>query len=161
MPHSPPRHPWFGLIVFLAICFAVAAAGGMATAPNVPGWYAALNKPAWTPPDWLFGPAWTVLYGCMAVAAWLVWRRAGLAGAAAPMALFAVQLFLNGLWSWLFFALHSPGAAMVDIALLWMAIVAATVVFWRRQPAAGLLFLPYMAWVSFACALNLAIWLMN
>jgi tryptophan-rich sensory protein len=97
----------------------------------------------------------------MAVAAWLAWRRAGLAGTKGPMAIFAVQLTLNGLWSWLFFALHGPGAAMVDIVLLWAAIVATTVVFWKRQPAAGMLFLPYLAWVSFACVLNLAIWRMN
>jgi tryptophan-rich sensory protein len=102
-----------------------------------------------------------MLYFTMAVAAWLVWRQAGLAGAAMPMALFGIQLLLNALWSWLFFGLHSPGAAAVDIVVLWMAIVATTVAFWRRSAFAGILFVPYLAWVSFAIALNLAIWRLN
>ena len=161
MTHSPPRNPWIGLIVLLVLCFAVAAVGGLATTPNIPNWYAGLAKPSWTPPDWIFGPVWSVLYLSMAIAAWLVWRQAGLAGAALPMALFGIQLLLNTLWSWLFFGLHSPSAALVDIILLWTAIVATTVAFWRRSMVAGILFLPYLVWVSFASVLNLAIWRLN
>jgi tryptophan-rich sensory protein len=97
----------------------------------------------------------------MAVAAWLVWGQAGLTRAAVPMALFGIQLFLNALWSWLFFGLHSPGSAAVDIVLLWIAIAATTVAFWRRSTVAGILFVPYLVWVSFAIALNLAIWRLN
>ena len=93
-----------GLLALLALCFAAAAAGGAATYPRIQGWYAELAKPPWTPPGWLFGPVWTALYTAMAVAAWLVWRQAGLAGAMA-LGLLAVQLGLNVAWSWLFFGL--------------------------------------------------------
>ena len=98
----------------------------MATTPNIPNWYAGLAKPSWTPPGWVFGPVWSVLYLSMAVAAWLVWRRGN---AVVPMTLFGIQLVFNAAWSWLFFGLHSPGAAFVDIVLLWMAIIATTVAF--------------------------------
>jgi translocator protein len=161
MPHLPPQCPWVGLIVLLLLCFAVAGVSGLATTPNIPNWYAHLAKPSWTPPDWVFGPVWSMLYFTMAVAAWLVWRQAGLAGAAITMALFGIQLLLNALWSWLFFGLHSPGAAAVDIVVLWMAIAATTVAFWRRSALAGILFVPYLVWVSFATALNLALWRLN
>lgn len=161
MTYSPPRYPWVGLIVLLTLCFAVAGVGGFVTTPNIPNWYADLAKPSWTPPDWVFGPVWSMLYLSMAVAAWLVWRQAGLVSAAVPMALFGIQLLLNALWSWLFFGMHSPGAAAVDIVLLWMAIAATTVAFWRRSTLAGILFVPYLVWVSFASLLNLAIWRLN
>jgi translocator protein len=150
-----------GLVVLIAICFAAAAAGGAATYPRIEGWYAALTKPSWTPPDWLFGPVWTVLYLGMAVAAWLVWRQKGLSGARGPLILFAVQLGLNVAWSWLFFGLHSPRLGFVDIILLWIGIAATMVAFWRRSTAAGLLFVPYLAWVTFAAVLNYSIWQLN
>jgi translocator protein len=151
-------HQAFGLVVLLILCFAVAGVGGLATAPSIPNWYAGLAKPSWTPPDWIFGPVWSALYLSMAVAAWLVWRRRN---ATVPMTLFGIQLVFNAAWSWLFFGLHSPGAAFVDIVLLWTAIVATTVVFWRRSIVAGILFVPYLVWVSFASVLNLVIWRMN
>jgi benzodiazapine receptor len=155
---SISRYRWPALVVLIVVCFAVGGLGGLATAPNIPTWYAGLQKPSWTPPDSVFGPVWSALYLAMAVAAWLVWRKGD---AALPLTIFAVQLALNGAWSWLFFALHSLGAAFVDVVLLWAAIVATTVVFWRRSAAAGLLLLPYLAWVSFAAVLNLAIWRLN
>ena len=161
----PTTRPWhhqvFGLFALLIICFSVAAIGGLATAPNIPSWYAGLAKPSWTPPGWVFGPVWSVLYLTMAVAAWLVWRQNGLAKASVPMTLFGVQLVFNAVWSWLFFWLHSPGAAFLDIVLLWTAITATTVIFWRRSALAGLLFVPYLLWVSFAVALNFSIWRLN
>ena len=161
MAYSPPRYPWVGLIVLLILCFAVAGVGGLVTTPNIPNWYADLAKPSWTPPDWVFGPVWSILYFTMAVAAWLVWRQASLAKATVPMAMFGIQLLLNALWSWLFFGLHSPSTAAVDIVLLWMAIAATTAAFWRQSTVAGILFVPYLAWVSFASVLNLAIWQLN
>jgi tryptophan-rich sensory protein len=145
----------------LVVCFSVAGVGGIVTAPSIPNWYAGLSKPSWTPPGWIFAPAWSFLYLCMAVAAWLVWRQKGWAGAAVPMTLFAVQLMFNAAWSWLFFGLHSPGAALVDVLLLLVAIAATTAVFWRRSIIAGILFVPYLAWVSFATMLNFAIWRLN
>lgn len=161
MTYIPPRYPWVGLIVLLIFCFAAAGLGGLVTTPNIHNWYADLAKPSWTPPDWVFGPVWSILYFMMAVAAWLVWRQAGLAGAAVPLAMFGIQLLLNVLWSWLFFGLYNPGAAAIDIVLLWIAIAATTVAFWRRSTIAGILFVPYLVWVSFASALNLAIWRLN
>jgi len=130
----------------------------MATTPNIPNWYAGLAKPSWPPPSWIFGPVWTALYFSMAVAAWLVWRKGNAWG---PLALFAVQLVFNAAWSWLFFGLHSPGIAFVDILLLWIAIAATTMVFWRRSLVAGLLLGPYLTWVGFAAVLNFAIWRLN
>ena len=150
-----------GLAVLILACFGVAALGGMVTAANIPDWYARLAKPAWTPPDWIFGPVWSCLYLMMAVSAWLVWRENGISGAKLPLGLFAVQLGLNSLWSILFFGLQNPGAALVDIILLWAAILATLVSFWHRSRWAGLLLVPYLAWVSFAAVLNLAIWRMN
>jgi translocator protein len=152
------KQSWLAPVVLIVVCFAVAGLGGMATTPSIPNWYAGLAKPSWTPPGWIFGPVWSVLYLSMAVAAWLVWRKGN---AVAPMTLFAVQLLLNAAWSWMFFGLHSPGAAFIDIILLWTTITATTVLFWRRSLVAGLLFVPYLAWVSFAAVLNFAIWRLN
>jgi translocator protein len=158
MPAESRKQSWLVLIALIAACFAVARLGGMATTPSIPNWYAGLAKPSWTPPSWLFGPVWSVLYLSMAIAAWLVWRKGN---ALVPLALFAVQLAFNLAWSWLFFGLHSPGAAFVDIILLWAAIAATLIAFWRRSRVAGLLFVPYLAWVSFAAVLNFAIWRLN
>jgi translocator protein len=155
---NPPNNHWFALVILLILCFAVAGIGGLATAPSIPNWYAGLAKPSWTPPGWIFGPVWSVLYLSMAVAAWLVWRRGN---TVAPMTLFGIQLVFNAAWSWLFFGLHNPGTALIDIVLLWMAIAATTVVLWRRSTLAGILFVPYLIWVSFAAVLNFAIWRLN
>jgi translocator protein len=152
------KQSWLALVVLIVICFAVAGLGSMATTPSIPHWYAGLAKPSWTPPGWLFGPVWSVLYLSLAVAAWLVWRKGN---ALVPMVLFAVQLAFNLAWSWLFFGLHSPGAAFVDIIFLWAVIAATTIAFWQRSLIAGLLFVPYLAWVSFAAVLNFAIWRLN
>jgi translocator protein len=152
---------WFGLILFIAACFAVGGIGGAMTANGIPDWYASLAKPDWTPPNWLFGPVWSALYLSMAAAGWLVWRQKGFRGSVLPMTLFGVQLALNGLWSSLFFAWHSPGAALVDLALLWAAIFCIVVVFSRRSILAAALLAPYLAWVSFAGVLNFVVWRMN
>ncbi|NIW24452.1 MAG: hypothetical protein GWN29_07735 [Gammaproteobacteria bacterium] len=144
------------LLVFLAITFGVAAFG----AQFMPGpWYAALAKPAWTPPNWVFGPVWTVLYVMIAVSGWLVWRaqpRFGLA-----LGLWSAQLGLNAIWSWLFFGLERPGLAAIDILVLLGTILATAYVFARISKTAALLLLPYALWVGFATALNIAIWMLN
>lgn len=124
-------------------------------------WYAALHKPSWNPPPWVFGPAWTFLYITMAVAAWLVWREGGWKAQRRALGLFIVQWFLNALWTPLFFGAHLPGVAFGEIVLLWLAIAATLVAFWRVKKAAGLLLVPYLAWVSFAAALNFSIWRLN
>jgi tryptophan-rich sensory protein len=154
-------HPWLGLATSVVICFAVSAIGGMVTSPKIGDWYASLAVPPWTPPDWVFGPVWTALFLAMAIAAWLVWRQAGLRGAAWPLALFGVQLSLNLLWTLFFFGLQSPGLAFLDVIALWLAIAATLAAFWTRSRVAGLLLVPYLAWVSFAGVLNFAIWRLN
>jgi tryptophan-rich sensory protein len=146
---------------FLAACFLVAAIGGWFTSMGMPEWYAALEKPSWTPPSWVFGPAWTTLYILMAVAAWLVWKEAGFSGASGAMVLFFTQLALNLAWSGIFFALQRPGWALVELGMLWIAILATTALFFRHSGAAGALMLPYLAWVTFAGALNAAIVRLN
>jgi tryptophan-rich sensory protein len=155
------KHPGLGFVVLLFVCFAVAGAGAGVTTPSIAGWYASLSKPTWTPPNWLFGPVWTLLYLSMAVAAWLVWLRTDRKNVVVPLGLFGIQLFLNGLWSWLFFGYHHPGAAFIDVVALWVTIAVVALVFWRFSVPAGLLFLPYLAWVSYAAALNFAIWRLN
>jgi len=147
-----------GLLVSILVSFVPAAVGGR----FLPGeWYRALDKPPWTPPGWVFGPAWTLLYLSMGVAAWLVWRERLGSRALLPLALFGAQLVLNGLWSWLFFGLRRPDLALADILALWLAIAATIVAFWGVRPVAGALLLPYLAWVTFATALNADIWRRN
>jgi len=155
------RRSLVGLLLWLGLCFAAAAIGSAATGPNVDGWYAGLRKPGWTPPNWVFAPAWTVLYLAMALAAWQVWRKQGMWAARWPLGLFGVQLTLNAAWSWLFFAWKRPDVALVELLALWAAIAATTVAFARRDRWAGLLMTPYLAWVSFAAMLNLSIWRLN
>ena len=156
-----PRHPWLGLVIFLVVCFAAAGIGGAVTTPKIATWYATLAKPSWNPPNWIFGPVWSALYFCMAVAAWLVWRQGGFPSANVPLTLFAVQLALNVLWSYIFFGLEKPGLAFGEVLLLWAAIAATMIVFWQRSMIAGILFVPYLAWVSFASVLNFTIWRLN
>jgi translocator protein len=153
-----PARRWLSLAGWLLLCFAAASFGGL----FLPGeWYASLKKPSWNPPGWLFGPVWTALYTMMAVAAWLVWQRGGFATQRGPLTLFLVQLALNAAWTPLFFGLHRPGAAFAEIVLLWLAIVATIIAFRRASRPATLLLVPYLAWVSFAAALNLALWRLN
>jgi len=143
---------------WVLLCFAAAAVGGF----FMPGeWYASLNKPAWNPPGWIFGPVWTALYTLMAVAAWLVWKRGGFATQRRPLALFLVQLALNAAWTPLFFGLHRPGLAFAEMLLLWLAIAATLAAFRRVSRAAAWLLAPYLAWVSFAAVLNFTLWKLN
>jgi tryptophan-rich sensory protein len=150
-----------GLALSIAICAGAAGLGYILTAPSVNGWYATLAKPAWTPPNWIFGPVWSLLYLAMAVAAWLVWRRVGFPHASSALNLFAVQLVLNVCWSAIFFGAHRPGVAFAEILLLWLAILATMVAFRQLSRAAAWLMLPYLLWVAFAGAINFAIWRLN
>lgn len=156
-----PKHPWLGLVVFLAVCFAAAGIGGAVTTPKIATWYATLTKPSWNPPNWIFGAVWSALYFCMAVAAWLVWRQGDFKDATLPLTLFAVQLVLNVLWSYIFFGLEKPGFSFGEVLVLWAAIAATMIAFWLRSMIAGVLFVPYLAWVSFASFLNFTIWRLN
>jgi tryptophan-rich sensory protein len=149
------------LTAFLLTVYAVSALGALSTAPAVGGWYLTIQKPAWTPPSWLFGPVWAILYTMMAVAGWLVWRRHGTTRRLAALCVFALQLFLNALWSPLFFGLHRIDLAALDIIALWLAILVTIVLFVRVRPLAGWLLVPYLLWCSYAAALNVAIWRLN
>jgi benzodiazapine receptor len=137
------------------------AAGLAAAFWPVDGWYATLAKPAWNPPNWLFGPVWTTLYILIGVSAWRVWRRGGFARDRAALALFTIQWVLNFAWSGFFFGLHAPGLAFAEIVLL-LALVGATAArFARHDGLAAALLAPYLGWVGFAAALNFALWRLN
>jgi len=152
----------FKLVIAIALPLVVGGLSGYATAGGVSTWYPTLVKPSFNPPAWVFGPVWTLLYIMMGVAAFLVWRQGPAAeGVRLALAAFVIQIVLNGLWSILFFGLQTPGWALVEIILLWLAIVATLVLFWRVVPAAGVLLIPYLAWVSFATVLNASLWWLN
>ncbi|MFE0772807.1 TspO/MBR family protein [Streptomyces sp. NPDC058861] len=150
---------WPVLLGLLAVCYAVAALGGLASA-DAGDTYDALDRPTWAPPGWLFGPMWTVLYGTIAVAAWLVLRNPH-GPTRTAMTWWSVQLLLNLAWTPLFFTADEYGLAFLDICLLLAALLTTTVLFARHRRAAALLLVPYALWVAFASALNLAIWLSN
>ena len=147
-----------GLAVALVLTFSAAFVGSRFPADD---WYAGIRKPAWNPPNWLFGPVWGILYLLMAIAAWLVWRKSGFAGAVLPLGLFVVQLGLNAAWSWIFFGRHQLGLALIEILALWGAILATLMAFWRLNPVSGILLVPYLLWVTFAAVLNLTLWRLN
>jgi len=148
----------FELLGFIAACFFAALTGALFR----PGdWYERLAKPTWRPSNRLFAPVWTFLYFTIAISGWLVWRKAGFAGAALPLAIYALQLVLNAAWTPIFFGLHRPDLAFLDIILLWLSIIATIALFFPIQAAAALLLLPYLAWVTFAGALNFAVWRLN
>jgi translocator protein len=146
------------LVGWLALTFSAAASGVLVSSG---GWYAGLIKPSWNPPNWVFGPAWTLLYTMMAVAAWLVWQRGGWKAQRQALGLYLLQWALNALWTPLFFGLQRPGLALVEIAALWLTVLATLVAFWHAKRFAGLLLVPYALWVSFAAALNFTIWRLN
>lgn len=151
---------WLPLALFLLLVFAVAGIGGAATSSSVGGWYQTLAKPSFNPPDWIFGPVWTTLYALMALAAALAWRRGG-ARRRPAIIWFCIQLALNLGWSLLFFGLQMIGAALICLILLWPAIAVTLRHFWAIDRLAGLLLVPYLAWVGFAGVLNLMIWRLN
>lgn len=150
-----------GLIGFLIVCLAVAAIGGAITATSVTTWYPTLDKPAFNPPDWVFGPVWTTLYILMAIAGWRVWRHPRSTARRDALLVFAVQLGLNVTWSLLFFGLQQIGMALFEIVVLLFAIIVNMILFWRIERFAGALFVPYVLWVAFATLLNAALWLRN
>jgi len=150
----------FGLLVWLAVTFTVAAIGALASV-DAATFYEQLQRPSWAPPAWLFGPVWTVLYAAMAVSAWLVWRERGFGGARLGLGIFLVQLAVNGLWSWLFFGWRLGALALADVLLLWTLISLTIVVFHGINRLAALLLVPYLVWVTFASALTFVVWQLN
>lgn len=155
--NTQPRRTVAALLAWIAVSF-VPASLGAAFRPGA--WYAAIAKPSWTPPGWIFGPVWTALYLSMGIAAWMVWAR-GSGPRGAALGVFVVQLALNAAWSPVFFGLRNPGAAVGIIIAMWLAIAATIALFWRVRPIASAMLIPYLLWVSFATALNIAIWRLN
>jgi benzodiazapine receptor len=149
-------------IICLALTFSAAFVGSLFTREAVPDWYATLNKPIFTPPDWLFGPVWAILYLLMAISAFIVWQKS-LVNPAVRIALtvYLIQLILNALWSVIFFGLKLPLPAFIEILLLWSAIVFTIIAFVRVSITAALILVPYILWVSFAAVLNFFIWFLN
>lgn len=160
MKHPSKQAQALGLAGWIAGSFVTAAIGALATA-RAAAFYDQLTQPAWAPPAWLFGPVWTVLYTLMGLAAWLVWRKHGFRDAAMALTLFVAQLCANALWSWLFFAWQQGAGALVEIVVLWLLIAATIGAFWRLDRMAAILLVPYLAWVTFATALNYALWRLN
>ena len=150
-----------GLVAAVLGTEAVGALSGLAAGADFVPYYDALRKPPLTPPPVVFGPAWTTLYLLMGVAVWLVWREGVTRRTALALGLFAAQLVLNFAWSLIFFGQHRVGVALLEIAILWLTILATIIAFWRVRRAAGALLLPYLVWVSFATYLNAGIWRLN
>lgn len=149
------------LVLAVAPVVAASTLGSLATLPNIPGWYASIAKPWFNPPNWIFGPVWTLLFAMMAYAFFRVLRLSDVKGHLWPMTAFFVQLALNAGWSAAFFGGHSPLLGLIVIVPLWAAILWTIILFWRRDTIAGALLVPYLAWVSFAAVLNGAIWRLN
>ncbi len=147
-----------GFACFIAASFLAALSGAWFR----PGeWYERLKKPSWRPPNRLFAPVWTILYLMIAVAGWLIWRKVGFAGAGLPLSVYVLQLILNAAWTPLFFGLHRPDLGFIDIVLVWVSIIATILLFYPIDVAAALLLVPYLVWVTFATALNFAMWRLN
>ncbi len=148
----------FGVIGWLGLTFGAAWLGSRFL-PDP--WYQNLSKPTWNPPNSIFAPVWTILYLLMALAAWWIWRSYGVPATLFPLTMFVLQLLLNAAWSWLFFGRHRPDLAFLDIIGLWLALLITLLSFWRLAALAGILLIPYLAWVSFAAILNWTVWQMN
>ncbi len=150
------------LIVACAVSLSAGLIGSLVVADNFTTWYSAIEKPPFTPPNWLFGPVWTILYVLMGIAAFLVWRKGlRVTGVKVALVWFLVQLVLNALWTPVFFGLHRIDLALIVIALLWAAIVTTIFYFLRVSRLAAVLLVPYLLWVSFAGVLNASIWHLN
>lgn len=160
-PRTNHRTRVFALIAFMVLCLIISAFGGAVTATSVNDWYAALNKPFFNPPDWLFAPVWTVIYFMIAFSGWRVWLKTGIANAKGPFGLYAAQLALNLAWSFMFFGAQSPILGLIDVVILVAVIIANMIAFWKIDRLAGILLVPYAVWVAFATLLNAAIWHLN
>jgi tryptophan-rich sensory protein len=150
------------LVIAIVVSEAAGFIGTLFTTPSITTWYAALTHPAFSPPNWVFAPVWTLLYLLIGIAAYLVWKAGGnRKDVRAALIIFVIQLALNAGWSIIFFGQHNPGGALIDIGLLWLAILATILTFYKVSKRAAYLLLPYIAWVTFAAYLNYAIWTLN
>jgi tryptophan-rich sensory protein len=148
------------LLICIIVCQAAGGIGAIFTMPAISGWYRSLQKPFFNPPDWIFSPVWIFLFLLMGISLYLVWDR-GARENKKSIFIFGVQLVLNIFWSIIFFGLKSPGFAFLEIIILWLAILATIISFYKISKTAGLLLIPYILWVSFALILNLFLWRLN
>lgn len=149
------------LLISILIVFSFGFIGSFFTTPSIATWYAFINKPSFSPPNWLFAPAWTLLYILMAIAAFLIWQKRDNPKTKQALIFYGIQLVLNAFWSIIFFGMHNPGLALLEIIILWLFILIILIKFYKINKTAGLLFIPYLLWVSFASILNYAIWILN
>jgi benzodiazapine receptor len=152
---------WISFVLFILLCFLVEIVGGVWTKETVATWYPTLAKPAWTPPNWIFGPVWTCLYVMIAISGWLIYRAAPSEKRTVALILYGVQLALNFSWSFLFFSMRNPALGLIDIILLCILISLTIIKAWPVRPLASLLLIPYLLWVLYATSLNAGIWLLN
>jgi len=153
---------WWKLIVAVIMCLMVGYIGSLATYPAIPTWFATLNKPIFSPPNWLFAPVWTALYILMGISLYLVWvKGTKIKRNKEAINLFLIQLGLNFLWSFIFFGFRNPSLAFLEIIALWILLLMTILRFWKISKIAAYLLMPYIAWISFASILNLAIVLLN
>ena len=149
------------LIIFIIIAQSAGIIGSFFTAPSIEAWYVFLEKPSFAPPNWLFAPAWITLYTLMGIASFLVWQKRQFPRARSALYFYLGQLLFNALWSIVFFGMQSPFFGFLVILILWLLIFITMVKFWKTEKIAGLLFVPYILWVSFAAVLNFSIWQLN
>lgn len=155
------RSKWISLCYFLVLCFLIQVVGSVFTTSTVSTWYPSLHKASWTPPAWVFGPVWTLLYIMIAVSGWLIYLKPVSDRRKKALTLYGIQLAFNFLWSFLFFYLKSPALGLLDILLLVFVTGWSVFVFWRISRMASLLFVPYFLWTAYAATLNGAIWILN
>jgi tryptophan-rich sensory protein len=160
MTHPTIRRSLIGFIGWLIASFVTGGLGAIASV-NAVSFYGSLTQPSWAPPAWLFGPVWTTLFVLMGISAWLVWREHDFSSASVALKLYLTQLIANALWSWLFFTWHLGVISILEIIALWVLISATILSFWKLNKVAALLLIPYLAWVSFAAALNVTLWRLN
>jgi len=151
----------FPLLISILIALSAGFIGSFFTTPSIASWYAFINKPSFSPPNWLFAPAWTLLYILMGIAAFLIWQKRDNQKTKQALRFYGTQLILNALWSIIFFGMHNPGLAFLEIIFLWIFIFLTLIKFYKINKTAGILFIPYLLWVSFASILNYAIWMLN
>jgi len=148
-------------LISILIVFSFGFIGSFFTTSSITNWYAFINKPLFSPPNWIFGPVWTLLYILMGISAFLIWKKRDNLKTKSALIFYGIQLILNALWSIIFFGMHNPGLALLEIIILWLFILITLIKFYKINKTAGLLFIPYLLWVSFASILNYAIWILN
>lgn len=155
------KHIPSSLLIFILLCLTVEIFASYWTNQSVLTWYPQLNKPSWTPPGWVFGPVWTILYIMIAISGWLIYKAEPSDQRSITLALYGVQLVLNFIWSFFFFSLKSPISALIDIIMLSLLIILTIISAWPVRRMAGMLLIPYLIWVMYATTLNAGIWLLN